>query len=313
MSDAVSVAIDMYGPVIRYAEVELRDGPARLLRLGSCDFDFNAAADLLGTDAPRHFDSVVSALQDAIGSTEASKLVVCVHPPDSYSFFTPISAELPVKKRREQLYQQAALLTGTRDPEGLDLTSKTVRTEQDSEGDAVMWVHVLAVPAAVDERIAALADALPVRDYQWVSSPEAAARVAGQTELTGITQEQALRPFTLSIGEYDSHTEYTLSRDRQWFHSHHTREADTPADRLYFAIGLLNRLDVPIRGVGRIFVYGQDPDLSAYKPFETIFGVPLESLDALAVLDANRDGFGPEFDSGSYAPSVGASIRNGQF
>ena len=228
--------------------------------------------------------------------------------PDSFTFFTPIAAELPVRSRQEQIHQQAALLTGTRDPAGLDLASQTVRTAQDSEGEAVMWVHVLATPGPVHERLGHLASSLPVSGFDWVVSTQAAARVAAQTDLTGITQAQALRPFTLSVGRYDGHTEYTLSRDRQWYHSHYTHEADTPTDRLYFAIGLLNRLGVSPGAVGRLFVYGLDVDSNAYAPFQTIFGVEPETLDPLSALRADRSRFGTSLDVGAYAPCVGALL-----
>lgn len=309
MSEAVLAAIDIYGSQLRYAEVENEeDAPPRLLRLGSCSFDFDVVDDLVRSGAPQHGGEVVAALQEAFDETEASRLRICVHPPDSFTFFTPIAAELPVRSRQEQIHQQAALLTGTRDPEGLDLASQTVRTAQDSEGEAVMWVHVLATPGAVHERLGHLASSLPVTGFDWVVSTQAAARVAAQTDLTGITQAQALRPFTMSVGRYDGHTEYTLSRDRQWYHSHYTHEADTPTDRLYFAIGLLNRLGVSPGAVGRLFVYGLDVDSNAYAPFQTIFGVEPETLDPLSALRADRSRFGTRLDVGAFAPCVGALL-----
>lgn len=309
MSEAVLAAIDIYGSELRYAELEtFEDDPPQLLRLGSCEFDFDLVDDLLRSKAPQHGGEVVAALQEAFDETKASTLRICVHPPNAFSFFTPLSANLPVQGRQDQIHQQAALLTGTRNPGDLNLLSQTVRTDQDSEGEPVMWVHVLATPGGIHERFQRLASSLPVSDFRWVVSTQAAARVASQTDLTGVTQAQALRPFTMSVGRYATHTEYTLSRDRQWFHSHYTHEADTPTDRLYFAIGMLNRLGVSPGAVGRLFVYGLDVDLHAYAPFQTIFGVEPELLDPLAVLDANPGRFGTSFDVSAYASCVGALL-----
>jgi hypothetical protein len=309
MSEAVLAAIDIYGSDLRYAEVETFDDDSpKLLRLGSCEFDFDLVEDLLQSDAPQHGGEVVAALQEAFDGTEASNLRICVHPPDAFSFFTPLSATLPVQSRQDQILQHAALLTGTRDPDQLELLSHTVRTSQDSEGEPVMWVHVLATPGGIQEQFQQLSSSLPVTDFRWVVSTQAAARVAGQTDLTGITQAQALRPFTMSIGRYDTHTEYTLSRDRQWFHSHYTHEADTPTDRLYFAIGMLNRLGVSPGAVGRLFIYGLDVDPHAYAPFQTIFGVEPETLNPLSVLDANPSRYGAQFDVSAYAPCIGALL-----
>lgn len=309
MSEAVLAAIDIYGSDLRYAEVEtFEDDAPKLLRLGSCEFDFDLVDDLLQSDAPQHGGEVVAALQEAFDETEASTLRVCVHPPDAFSFFTPLSATLPVQSRQDQILQQAALLTGTRNPKQLELRSHTVRTAQDSEGEPVMWVHILATPGHIHERFQQLASSLPVADFNWIISTQAAARVAAQTDLTGITQAQALRPFTMSVGHYDTHTEYSLSRDRQWFHSHYTHEADTPTDRLYFAIGMLNRLGVSPGAVGRLFTYGLDVDPNAYAPFQTIFGVEPEMLNPLSVLDANPGRFGSQFDVSAYASCIGAIL-----
>lgn len=309
MSNAVLAAIDIFGSELRYAEVEQReDEPPRLLRLGSCDFDFDVVQDLLHEASPQHGGEVIGALQEAFDGTEATGLRVCVHPPDAYSFFTPLSATLPVRSRQDQILQQAALLTGTRNPAEMHLSSQTVRTAEDSEGDPVMWVHILATSDEVDDRLRRVASTLPVEEHDWIVSTEAAARVASQTDLTGITQAQALRPFTLSVGGYGTHTEFTLSQDRQWYHSHYTCEAETATDRLYFAIGLLNRLGVPPGAVGRLFVYGLDVDPNAYAPFQTIFGVEPETLDPLTAIGADRSRFGPSFDAGAYAPCVGALL-----
>ena len=51
--------IDIYGTVLRYAEVEQRGPRYRLLRLGSCDFDFDIAEAVLQGNPPGFFKFLV--------------------------------------------------------------------------------------------------------------------------------------------------------------------------------------------------------------------------------------------------------------
>lgn len=308
MSESVSAAITIEGDVIRYAEVERTDGDRRLLRLGRRRVGFDASHVVHQEDEPEgeSLDRITTVLTEVLGDTPARELRVAVHPSDGYSFFTPISADLPVRDRKRQLLQQAALVTGARSAQALNITSKTVRTAQDSEGGAVMWVHVLAVPTPVDKRMDRIIADLPVGDHVWILSSEAAARVASHIERSGVSAQQALRPYTLTLGQYPSHTEYALSRNREWYHAHYTEETGSPEDRAYYAVGILNRIDVPLNAVGRLFVYGQEVDLEAYAPFNTIFGLDPESLDPFSFLQT-EDGEYPD-NPRPFVPCVGAGL-----
>jgi len=307
MRESVSAAVHLQGSSLRYAEAERAESSHRLLRLGHRDFSFDVARELLDDNPGGSFDRVVEAIGDVLEGTEASTLAVSIHPPDGFSFFTPISAELPVRERKRHLLIQAALVTGSRSAKEMRMASQTVRTAQDSTGEAMMWVHVLAVTDTVDDRIADVTDELGARTHKWMLSTEAATRVTAATELTGITQEQALRPYTLAVGQYPSHTEYTLSRDRQWYHSHHAPEAKTPTDRVYFAVGLLNRLDVPLNAVGRLFLYGKDVDVDAHAPMRAVFGLETETLDPRNAV-TGVDQFAPDDeDLCDYVPCIGAA------
>jgi len=293
--------------VLRYAEVERREHGVRLLRWGQENFSFDLAQVLLREeDAPGPVRQVQETIETVLEDSAAPALHVAVHPPDSYSFFTPISSDVPVQDRRRQLLQQAALVTGIRSTKNLHMTSETVRTTQDSDGDPFMWVHVLAVPDAVDERMAELLRPLSFREHGWIVSSEAAAHVIRRLERAGGSAEEALRPYTLAVGQYPTHTEYALSRNREWYHAHYTEEARSAQNRAYFAVGFLNRVDVSLDGVGRLFVYGQNVDLADYRPFERVFDQEPERLDPFRVL-SDQTGRTPDAAE-TYAPCIGASL-----
>lgn len=307
MSDSVSATLTIQERTLRYAEVERLDDGPRLSRIGEQTFSFDLVGALLQKEADEgQTRQVQEALKDMLAESEARDLRFAVHPPQSYSFFTPISSDVPVRDRQRQLLQQAALVTGVRSKKELHMTSETVRTTQDSDGEPFMWVHVLAIPDAADQRMGRIVEALPVREYAWVPSSEAAARVTSRVERTSGSAKEALRPYTLAVGQYATHTEYALSRNREWYHSHYSEEAHSAENRAYFAVGFLNRVGVPLDGVGRLFVYGTDVALSAYEPFQSIFSQDPEILDPLRIVDSRVDEVPDE--PSAFAPCIGAGM-----
>lgn len=307
MREAVVAGVDIQGHRIRYVEVEVASDRHRLLRIDQRRLDFPAAAELLQTEPPQKIDRIGYALKQMMEGGEATALSLTVHPPDAFGFFTPIEADLPVRKRKLRVLQHAAIITGARSPKDFHLTTRTVRTAQDSRGESLMWVHVLAVPDAVNDRVAEMVDRLPVPSFSWMLSTEAASRVTARIDLTGVTQEQALRPYTLAVGQYPGWTEFTLSRDRQWFHSHYAPRADTVNDRAYYTVGLLNRLEVPLNAVGRLFIYGQRVEAEAYQPFEAIFGIQPEPLDPFRAVHPGETDVSP-IEPTAFVPSIGAAM-----
>ncbi len=308
MSETVSAAITIQGNTLRHAEVKRSGQEHRLLRVGRNEFSFDLARALLHESGDtQRIGEVGSVLAEAFQGTEARELRVVVHPLDSYSFFTPVSSDVPVRDRKRQLMQQAALVTGARSAEELEMSSQTVRTKQDSEGDPFMWVHVLAVSEAVEEHMSELVTTLPVTKHTWVVSSEASSRVMSRAERGGGSAQEALRPYTLAVGQYPTHTEYSLSRNREWYHAHFAEEAHSPENRAYFAVGFMNRVDVPLDAVGRLFLYGLDVDVGNYAPFVTIFDRAPELLNPFQVVRVRADqDTGPE--PCAYAPCIGAAL-----
>lgn len=307
MDDSVSAALAIQNDTLRYAELERRDEGHRLLRCGAEAFSFDLSRALLREDEDEEqTQRVAEAVGAALADTAARTLRVAIHPSDSYSFFTPISSDVPVRDRKRQLLQQAALVTGIRSTKKLHMTSETVRTTQDSGGEPFMWVHVLAVPDAVDERMDMIVQGLPVREHTWMVTSEAASRVTSRIERTGGSAQEALRPYTLAVGQYSTHTEYALSRNREWYHAHYAEEAHSVENRTFFAVGFLNRVGVPLDGVGRLFVYGTDVDLEAYHPFQDVFGQEPEILNPFRIVRGESSA--PAEHPSAFAPCIGAGM-----
>lgn len=309
MSESLSAALHLRGKTLCYAEIEHLETSRCLRRVNRQSFDFEVMEALRdpkeGSDS---LDRLAEAMRQQLKGTAAPVVKVAIHPLDGFSFFTPLSTELSVQERKRELVRQSALVTGVRSPHSLHLASQTVRTTTDGDEAPLMWVHVLALPKEVERRMDALLEDCPVRSHSWMVSSEAAARLMGRIERTTPSHEEALRPYSLAIGEYPAHTEYALSRNREWYHAHYTQAADSPEDRAYYAVGFLNRIDVPLTGIGRLFVYGADVDLEAYAPLKPIFGPQPERLDPLRVVQKG-DEVAPDEEMSSYLLSIGAGMN----
>jgi hypothetical protein len=303
-------AINVLGSVLRYAETQ-PGTPRRLTRLGSCEFDFDVAREIMREGTPGRLDDIAEALADAFAGTETKRWRIAVHPPDGYSFFVPLQPDLSDQNRRRRLLQQAALLTGARTAKAFKLRTQPVRVEyveQEPEGtqESVDWYHVTALPSAAQDHLLHIIDGLPRGEYLWAPSTQGGARVVAATERTGVTEQLALRPYTLAVGRYPGHTEYVLCHDSRWHYSHYA-ETDVPDDQVYFAVSLLNRLGIPQQAVGRLFAYGQRGDDRADELLQEALGSEVEPLDPLRTVDVEQEA--GNFDALQYVPSIGLTLR----
>lgn len=313
MSESVSAAIHIQGTVIRYAELVWKGATPSLHRHGHRAFEFDLPRVLRDeTGSATALDRVEAAIEEELGETEASEVCLVVSPLAAFSFFTPISSGLSERDRMRRVVQQAALVTGIRSPDSLRITPRVVRTVEVEGEEPVDWIHVLAEPKTVNERMEALAASVPAQECVQMVSSEAAARLVGHVEAEkGPSSEpsNARGPFSLAVGQYSSHTEYTLTHNHTWYHAHASQDVQRPENRAYFAVSFLNRIDVSPRDVGCLYLYGNDVDRGEHGPLEAVFDHEVELLDPFQILGESlkQSGGGA---TGSYAPCVGAALND---
>src|SRR5690606_14335340 len=126
MDAQARAGIEFSDTVLRYAEVEQYGSRFRLLRLGTCDFDFRLVDDLLHRHHPDALEVVREALQDVFSGSIATSLHAALHPSLTTSFFTSIPAGLSTEERRRRLANEAMLLTGAERPETLNVSATEV-------------------------------------------------------------------------------------------------------------------------------------------------------------------------------------------
>lgn len=309
MTEATAVAVHIQGATVRYAEVVRSESGMIVLHLDqrSAEVDLGRALwdEQEGSAALARLEALVESMGAGAGATEMAWVI---GPMEAYSFFVPLPAGLPQAERRRRLSYQAALVTDTRSSDALHTVSRTIRTAE-VEGDAIEWVHVLAAPSSVAGRIGAMESALSLPRCTYVSSPEAAAHVLSTPELS-MPEEvgaDASPPFQLAIGHYPTHTEYTLTHQGQWHHAHAVEEGRAPENRAYFAVGFLNRVDVSLREVGAVYVYGPKADTALDGPLAEVLRRTPVLLDPCTRLQCALD-ISTEDLARLYVPCIGGAV-----
>ena len=307
MGAYVQAGVDLYESTLRYAEVESSDTTYRLLKLGSCEFDFNMADALLEGKEPAYLDTLSEALKDVFADSAASDLHVIFHPYNCFSFFTPLYVDLTEEERKARLQEEATLLASAAGPVPLHLTADVVYTETMDNGRVVEWFHVLGVEEHVYSRLSRVVQGLPHASFRFNISTRGTAnaiqRIAQQENL----EFSNAAPYTLVIGYYDKHVEYTICRKHRWFFSHHATSS-TPADSVYFALSLLRRLNVDRGTVGQLYIYGEDIDAEVFSILKDVFYTTPEVLNPMEIVALDRKSPGMHFTAEAYVPCIGIAM-----
>ena len=300
--------LGLQGSVLRYAEVEIGEGPA-LRRLGTVEFDGDVERTLLGDGGPPLGPSLERAVRevfgvDAEGAPDA--LIVAAHPSHTVSFATPLPESLSPEAGHEHLRQEAALLADVPAGRPVRIRAVPVRTEPlarsaEAAPEPHRWHHVLYLSEAVHARLSLLARALGVGTYDLVDTTRAAAAIVRRLDPSGDLDRVAL-----AVGTYGGHTEDALCRGGAWAYGHHGPGA-TPEDTAYYALALLERLGYDAETPRRLFVYGDDPRPERIDLLTEMVDLEAEPLDPLGLFNRRPHGADPA-QLAAFAPLLGVAL-----
>lgn len=205
------------------------------------------------------------------------------------------------------MLREAALLTRSSTPQPLRLTADPVYTETLDEGTTVEWYHVLALNERMHARFDRICRLLPQSHHRMTLSMHAVANAIERIERRSEGTRRQQAPFTLALGWYPTHIEFTLCRHARWYFSHFTDVAK-PTDCVYFALVLLDRLRLKPDAVGRLFIYGGYKEAGDFEELGSALSVSPEVLNPMQLIDLDKDSMAASFDHGAYASCLGVAL-----
>ena len=205
--------------------------------------------------------SVLSDVQAQLAATLRTAAVrvhtlrVLVYPPAALVVQAPLRKEASSAACRRALTQQAALLTGARHAQSLQLACTRIQAPLPaSEGH--QWHRGLVVPQATRARAEDWAAAISATETTIAYGAACASDAATANRTT----------WHMGLGCHPKHTVYTLWHGAECAYLYYSPLATTPADRAYFAALLLNRLRLSDAGVAAVWTYGPAAQHAARMP-----------------------------------------------
>ncbi|MDX1739767.1 MAG: hypothetical protein R3178_00675 [Rhodothermales bacterium] len=304
MSDRIRSGIYFHGPRMRYSEVDQgRSGP-KLLRLGSCDFDFDAEHALLA-GPERQLDTIREAVGDVFSGSQSVDVSVVLSATSVISFFSPVSDSASEDEKRQQLEADTVLIGGH--GSALSVVAEPVSTVRRNGDEIVTWYHVAAVPVGMRRRVSGVLSPFSDARHRFTTSLQAGARVAGRLESLAAESSELAASSAAAVGMFDSHTEISILRSGKWLFGS-TLPSSLQSDVAYAILNLVDRSGVGRDDFCRIHTYG---DVKRESDAATIGAATAAEVKRMNPLNLFRGGPVKEqhgFDPSDYALCVGAAL-----
>ena len=249
MQAIARAGVEFHGSAMRYAEIEELNREYRLLRLGDCQFEFDAY-EVLFNDGPDAFlDTISEAVAEVFQGSAARDFRVAVHPPVAKTFLSSVPKTVSASLTNEQLVFESAVLDISRDVSALrsnELTAATLEAEPDGQTTPTVSkaaeapeghrrVHVSHLSSGIDAKLQKVFSNAGWPDFAIISSSEAAANLTKRLSDVQMDKDAPL----LSLGIFADHSIYTIVQKGEWVYDH-VRPENSPSDVAYFAMHVLN-------------------------------------------------------------------------
>lgn len=301
MKAIARASLDIFGRDLHYAEVEQLGSRYRLLRLGSCDFDFDVVAELLRVDTDAtNLTAVREALRDVLSGSVASLIRFVMHPPAVRTFMAALPPDLPLSSVNIRAHQEAALLYGV--GPGLAVDHEPLVTEPTST-DPASWHGVSVTLSDVRKKLTRLAAALPGADVDVVSCRVAAGRALERFMAVGKPSSDGV---VMAVGRYGELFEVAYGSEGRWLYSH-TVESKYETDAVYFSSQILRRLGRSPEDVERLLVFGEEEDLDV-PSFARFYSVRPQPFDPLMLVNIDPATVEGSFQGGAFLACVGGAL-----
>jgi hypothetical protein len=301
------VGLELVDSVLRYAALEREKDAHRLLRLGRCDFDFDAAAWLLKDESPSPLETMAKAIGEVLDDIEAVHFHLVVHPPACTVFSAPIAADADAAERNERLHWEAGQLMGL-DEEIFKIVVHPLRSETHEELGPVDWYYVMALERVVYENLVSLLEHAREQVVPHFSgSVQAASAVAVRSVQTSSVDEEVTPTTKLLVGQYSDRTEYAITRTTEGSTSCYW-EGGSIEDATYAVAQLGESVGETLRSIDEVLLYGPSPREHELDELTELLGEEPRRFNPFEALDIETGRVADEFSYWEYVPSVGVTI-----
>ncbi len=299
MQAIARAGVEFHGSAMRYAEIEQTDGDFRLLRLGDCQFEFDAYEVLFNNGPDAFLDTISEAVEEVYQGASATEFRIAVHPPVVKTFLSSYPNDSDKLIAREQLIFESALLDIDRDVSGLRSTELAV-VDVDTPHKTV---HVTHLASGVERRLKAVFEKAGWPELEILSSSEAAAAVT--RKISQVAPDT--RAPVLALGIFKNYSLYTIVRNGEWIFDQ-VRPETNPSDVAYFAMHALSMADVSLADLGMISHYGSEDLYSASGILNSVFDVPVHIMNPMETVGLKGNAFEKEFAQTAFAICIGAAF-----
>lgn len=299
MAGTSTAGVEFSRDLMRYAEVEQHDGHLKLLRLGNCEFEFDAEAVLYRGHRPELLDAVRDAMGDIFWDTSATGFRFVIPSKWQTRFTTAVPMEADVNLRSALIGYETRLFTENRD--GGDIFPAHLRSDPESGAQMFAVSHI---DETVSRSIKGLQPVFPQATFDLAPSMMSATlafrHVAHRRQLPA-------RHYLL-VGSGATHTDLVLMKGAEPL-TQECVDVSQPSDQAYRALLCCSRFGISWQEIERIFVYGSpvsEPTISALKE---AFGPSVERINPGEVVGLDADHFGASFPIEAFLPVLGAAIQ----
>lgn len=299
MAGISTAGVEFSRDLMRYAEVERREGQFKLVRLGSCEFGFDAAGVLFDGITPQFMGAIRDAMADIFKDTAASRFRFVIPSRRQTRFTTTVPEDVDISVRTDLVGYDASLFTANR--EGGDIFPLHLQRVRDTD------LHRFAVShldASISQALKQLQPVFPEANLDPVPSLPAAMaafrQVAHRLELSS-------HPYLL-IGAVEEGYDLILAQGTEPL-AVEFLSAASGADLAYHALLFGHRIGLACNDVETVFLYGAQVPEAVTIALAEAFGPRVERINSGVVVGLERDHFGDDYPIESFLPVVGAAIQ----
>jgi hypothetical protein len=290
--------VEFVGNLMRYAEVEYDGDSHRLLRLGNCEFEFDASEVVYSGGFPQRIETIQNALQDVFRDTTSSAFRFALPSSALTRFESLVPSEAQESVARAQIGFETHLMSGG-EAEGDVFPGEPYQ----KFNPLVTGYAVHHLSQRISERLRVLCEIFPEQTKSHLPSANASVRTFRKLMELG----QVSTGNVLLMGCYPEHTDYIALADGIPVKMI-TRRTLSDTDRAYFGYEAIHRLPTPGFLRPMVYLYGH----TALQPLLGVMaqdvGENVSVLNPGPIVELDESRFEKDFPIQAFVPCLGASI-----